>query len=114
MEAETWPVPMSKISDDTYPLSHLYRPLPKKDLWLGFSMIFSALEDDVIRRLLNQKGHCQVLGILKNVLESKDPGELTLACLIICDIFVILISMIGPTSLFKTKFKEVNNFLILD
>ena len=74
-ESQSWPIPMTTIDDDTNPLPHLYQPLSKKDLWLGLGVIFNALDEHVLRILFSVGGHCQVLGILKNVLESKDPGE---------------------------------------
>ena len=73
--SQSWPIPMTTIDDDTNPLPHLYQPLSKKDLWLGLGVIFNALDEHVLRILFSVGGHCQVLGILKNVLESKDPGE---------------------------------------
>ena len=75
IEMDSRPVPMSAIDENTNPLPHLHYPLPKRDLWLGFDVIFNAMEDDVIRVLLNQQGHRQVLGILKNMLESTNSGK---------------------------------------
>lgn len=73
-EAATWPVPMTTVDDDTQPQPHLFNPLPKKDLWLSLGVLFNAMEENVLMVLLSVQGHCQVLAILKNVLEDKDPG----------------------------------------
>lgn len=74
-ESVTGPVPLTAIGENTNPVPHLYHPLLKKDLWLALGVIFNAMEEDVLRMLFSVRGHCQVLAIIKNTLENKDPGE---------------------------------------
>eukprot|EP00794_Sanderia_malayensis_P007696 gene7696-8533_t len=67
--------PERVINKNTMPQRHMFYPLAKKHLWLGYSCAFKVLDSNLLRMILNRKGNSQLIDIITNMLQEKHPGS---------------------------------------